>query len=343
MLHSEECISGSFFKKMNEFEKARLKLTLWYILISALLLAIFTAAAIAAEQRAFSAILNALADPVQRPYLTSLLERRISTFESNFRRLLFSFDLLLLAAASVTSYFLSGRTLEPIAQSLKQQEEFAADASHELRTPLTTIGMEIEALKRTQKKMPEKYKQVLGNIEEEIIRMRGLVDGLLTLVRADNKNVKSNISIFDLSKLTQEVYHQLKPLAKSKQIDLKLEANSEVRVYAKPQQIKELIIILVDNAIKFTPSGKFVNLATLVKDSHPTLEVSDQGIGITPSDLPHIFDRFYQGYQSSKIQKGSGLGLSIAKKITDINKAKISVESQVSLGTTFTVTFPKLS
>lgn len=327
---------------MNQFEKARLKLTLWYILISALLLAIFTIAAIAAEQRAFSTILNALADPVQRPYLTSLLERRIFTFESNFRQLLLFFDIILLAASSVTSYFLSARTLEPIAQSLKQQEEFAADASHQFRTPLTTIGMEIEALKRTEKKMPEKYRQVLDNIDQEIQRMRSLVEGLLTLVRT-TKETKVEMKVFDLSKVAQETYKQLKPLAKSKQVKFNLEAQSPAKVYGNCQHIKELIIILVENAIKFTPSGKSVTISSQAADSGTALQVIDQGVGIPDSDLPHIFDRFYQGYHDNKIQKGSGLGLSIAKKIADTYKAKISVESQLNLGTNFTVTFPKVS
>src|SRR5258708_11635307 len=175
---------------MNAFYKARLKLTLWYIFISFCLLTIFTLAAIRAEQTAFDRIVQVISNPVTRPHLTALLDSRINNFERTFTTKLFLFDGLLLIFASIASYFLSGITLKPIQEMVRLQDDFAADASHELRTPLTTIGIEIEALKRTETNIPPAYKQVFTSIQEEVLRMRGIVDGLLTLVRYNTDEAK---------------------------------------------------------------------------------------------------------------------------------------------------------
>ncbi len=326
----------------NTFATARLKLTFWYILISLILLLIFSIAAIGAERRAFSKIQSALSDKVQRPTLTKVLELRITAFENDFLQRLLFFDLILLLGASAASYFLSGRTLEPIQQMLKQQEEFAADASHELRTPLTTISLEMETLKRKEARFSEKNLQTFNSITEEIMRMRAIVDGLLTLVRVNNIDEKKSWSVFNFTEIVNETFLFLEPLAKEKRLSYKIDAVKDLFVRGSKEQIKQVIIILLDNAIKYTPDKGEVSVSLSEAHNLVSLSVSDSGPGIAEQDLKHIFDRFYRAADSNT-QKGSGLGLTIAKKIVENHDGKISVESKLNKGSTFTIMLPNHS
>jgi len=327
------------FSHLNPFQKARLKLTGWYILIILLLLATFSLLAIRAEQRAFDRIEQALADREKRPVLTSLLEKRLAEFEGNFQQRLITFDLILLVTASGAAYFLSGRTLRPIAEMIKKQEEFSADASHELRTPLTTISMEIEAIKRTEKKLPAKYQNFFDSIQEEISRMRNIVDGLLILVRSNSLNQQKNWQVFDFDKLIKETFEQMNLLAKGKKIDFKLLVKENLTVFGNQEQLKQVVIILIDNAVKYTPPAGKVTAELLRQGKTALFSVIDTGIGISEKDLPHIFERFYRG-QGNTGEKGVGLGLSIAQKIVESHQGKISVESKLGHGSKFTVSLP---
>lgn len=328
---------------MKNFQKVRLRLTLWYILITAFLLIIFSIAAIGAEKRAFSKIQQALGNPTQRPKLTALLETSISEFEKNFRNRLLIFDLILFLTASASSYLLSGRTLRPISEMIKQQEEFSADASHELRTPLTTINMEIEALQRTEKNLPAKYKNIFTSIQEEISRMQEIVEGLLILVRSNYVDTKKAWKVFNLSKLTDDTFKQMQTLVREKNIDFKLENESNLMVYGNPDQLKQVIIILLDNAIKHTFSKGIIIVQTSLKENDVNLTVQDLGVGIAEKDLPYIFDRFYRASNNQNYNKGVGIGLTIAKKIIENHQGKILVESKLNQGSKFTIQLPRHS
>ncbi|MBI2020667.1 HAMP domain-containing histidine kinase [Candidatus Daviesbacteria bacterium] len=320
---------------MNEFTKARVKLTGWYILISLLMLAVFTFAAITAERRAFNSIERALGNPVQRPRLTTLLENSLARFHGDFQQRLFIFDIVLLFGAAYASWLLSGRTLKPIQDMVEAQTEFAADASHELRTPLTTIGMEIEALERTQK-VPKGTKNTLDSIKQEVLRMRGLVDGLLTLVRSEDQ--KAQFRMVNLNKLITECVEKMKHLAKQKGVILRSEATKALVIQGNEDQLKQVIIILLDNAIKYTPKGGKVEITLLPTTNYSLLTISDTGAGIAEADLLHVFDRFYRA--SGQKQKGAGLGLAIAKKIIESHKGEIAVKSKLGSGSTFIIHLP---
>lgn len=329
--------------KLSELQTARLKLTGWYVVITIFLLAVFSVGAIQAEKRAFSKIEQALSDREQRPKLTALLETRIAGFEKNFRQRLFTFDVVLLLISAVSSYFLSAKTLEPIAKMMREQEEFAADASHELRTPLATIGMEIESQMRTEK-LPGNYRLTLASIKEEVSRMGKIVDGLLRLVRAEAGEARLQTRIFNLTEVAGEVVDQMKPLAENKHVVLSLESAKQLKVKADREQIRQVVVILVDNAIKYTPSGGNVKLSLGRQKNWARLQVQDTGAGISSTDLSHIFKRFWRGQGNSDGEsKGVGLGLPIAKQIAENHHGKLSVFSELGKGSGFTLSLPVYS
>lgn len=326
---------------MDTLIKARIKLTLWYILISIFLLTIFSIAAVTAEQRAFNRIEQVLSNKTTRPRLTALLEQRISQFDKDFKKRLLFFDVVLLIIASAASYFLSAVTLKPIQKMLKKQEEFSADASHALRTPLATINLEIEALKRTQKNIPLPYRKVLNSINDEVLAMKGIVDGLLQIIRIGSFADKSHWNVFNLSILAKDALKQISPLAKDKFIRFTSSIEDALNVFGSEEQIKQAIAILLDNAIKYTLKGGHVGLRLKKNNKIAILTVSDTGIGVSKKDLPHIFERFYRS--SNPIvdsQKGTGLGLPIAKTIITNHKGDIFVKSTLEKGSSFTIQLP---
>ena len=317
----------------NEFTKTRLKLTALYIFLSVILLGISSATAISAQRLAFKTIDQALSDRTQRPILTGVLERGLRDFDRRFVQTLLILNAVLLVISSVASYFLSGWTLKPIQEMLRQQEEFSAEASHELRTPLTTINMEIEALKRTESEMPTVYNIAFGQMQSEIARMKKIVEGLLTLVRIDG-GVKAQ-EVFDLSIVCQEIVGQFKNLGVEKQqhLELLVAATKTTKIAGDKDKIKQVLVILLDNAIKYTPAGGNIKLALENKDNRVIVSVIDNGPGIAKRDLQDIFKRFYRGKHIQ--EKGVGLGLAIAKKLIAEQGSKLTVESVIGKGSVF--------
>lgn len=326
---------------MNEFKNARLKLTGWYILISFLLLLTFNIFAISAERRAFNRIQEVVSNRTERPKLTALLEERINRFEGNFLETLLLFDIVMLFGASLASYILSGVTLKPIEKMVKAQQEFAADASHELRTPLATIAMEIEALERSEKKIPTDVKKVFASIKEEILRMKGLVEGLLSVVREETTFSQKTRQSFDLNDLVYSVTSKLTNTAKKKFISVETDLDKSSTIWGNKEQIEQVITILVDNAIKYTQDKGKITLKTSKDQEIASVTIKDTGVGISEKDLPFIFDRFYRA-EHHPSPKGIGLGLAIAKKIVEEHEGKIMVESKLGKGSKFTVQLPSV-
>jgi len=328
---------------MNLFQKARIKLTLWYLIITSILLFAASIAAITAEVRAFDRIEAAIADRTERPRLSLLLETRLNQFERDFIRRLFLLDGFLIIVAAGGSYFLSGRTLAPISDMVKKQEDFAADVSHKLRTPLTTMNMEIEALKRTEKNLPTKYKLVLDRIRSDLSSMSAIVDGLLTLVRGKTFDLNKHGKVFDLHLVAQKVLNEMQTLAKKKSLKFSLQGSKNLKVFGIEEQIKQAVTILVDNAIAYTQPHGRITIKTDSKSKTPYLSVSDSGYGIPSKDLPHIFERFYRVQNKDVGKKGTGLGLAIAKQIVESHNGTLGVESTEGKGSTFTITLPQHS
>ena len=227
---------------------------------------------------------------------------------------------------------------QQVEQSLQAQRRFVADASHELRTPLTTIRGNIDLLQREPPISHEDQIDVLTDTVNETERLMRLVNNLLTLARADAKRPLRSEPV-PVKPLLEEVSQQMKSLAPTRTIIC--QPNLEADVIGDRDALKQVLLILGDNALKHTPVETSIAIAGNVIGEHVTISVRDNGPGIKPVKLPHIFDRFYRG-DDSRVGPGTGLGLAIAKELTETQNGTITVKSQVGQGTAFTLTFPKL-
>jgi len=228
--------------------------------------------------------------------------------------------------------------LERLQQAFATQRHFLADASHELRTPLTAIRANVETLRRGGEDDPAERDETLRIVEREVDRMGRLVDDLLALARSD-AGQEPVITRMALDSLFLEVYHQQRPLAG--RVRLQLGEFQPVEVDGDADRLKQLLLNLVDNALRYTPAGGSVTLDLLHGDHTATIRVRDTGPGIPPKHLPHIFERFYRIDSARTRQSGgTGLGLAISHEIVQAHGGQISVESTMGEGTTFTVQLP---
>jgi heavy metal sensor kinase len=227
-----------------------------------------------------------------------------------------------------------------LGRSFKQIRQFTANASHELRTPLTILKGEIEVGLR-KRRHPGEYKEILASNLEEVNHMSQIVDDLLFLSKADMGEVHLQKHRINLAKLVSEVHVQAQTIAMTK--DIKVHISNDVNgvVIGDRLKLRELLLNLVDNGVKYTPEGGEMRISLEKDDGQFKLRVMDNGIGIAPEDQPHIFDRFYRVDKArSREAGGSGLGLSICKWIVQAHGGEISVESELGKGSTFTVTLP---
>ncbi len=227
-------------------------------------------------------------------------------------------------------------------KSFRQVKRFTADASHELKTPLTILRGEVEVGLKKKRGLKE-YQQILASNLEEINRMSRIVEDLLTLSRADMGELTMEREEIELSALAREVWRDLRLLAKKKRIQLKFMDNGFTRVEGDSLFLRQLILNLTENGLKYTRAGGEV--AVKVKGDRDQgmvrLLVTDTGVGIPQKDLKRIFDRFYRvDGARSRETGGTGLGLSICQWIAQAHEGRIAVESRVGKGSTFTVTLP---
>jgi heavy metal sensor kinase len=230
--------------------------------------------------------------------------------------------------------------IQRLHDSFARVRQFSADASHELRTPLTVMRGEIELALRT-KKTPDEYRRILESSLEEILRLTSIIDNLLTLAKADQGLFETNFSEVDLQELVRELFEDSEILAESKQITVTLRSLAPVTIVGDRVRLRQLFLNLIDNAIKYTPTGGSVTMAVERSNGNVLFEVADTGIGIPPDEVGKIFDRFYRVDKArSREMGGTGLGLSIAKWIAELHRGTITVRSEPHKGSTFTVTLP---
>ena len=228
-------------------------------------------------------------------------------------------------------------TFARLERSFEQLRRFTSDASHELRTPLTAIRSVGEVGLREQRD-ENAYREIIGSMLEEADRLGRLVDSLLTLSRADAGQVKLTLERVDLAELVHNVVNHLSVLAEEKRQSLSVEAPTPVYVSADRLVLRQAIINLVDNAIKYSPEGGNVRVIVRGNAAGPTLEVIDTGPGIARKHVEHIFDRFYRVDKArSRESGGTGLGLAIARWAVEVHGGRIELESEEGKGSTFRI------
>ena len=199
-------------------------------------------------------------------------------------------------------------------ESFRRQRQFTADASHELRTPLTIIKGRID-VSLAREREPEAYRQVLVEVNEEVDRLIRLAGSLLTLTRADAGQIPLLLEAVDIGDIVTGVVEQVRPAA-AKGVDLRLGSGLPVSIQADQDLLLQLMLNLVDNAVKYTPSGGQVSVSWGLDENQVEMTVLDTGIGIPPEHVHRIFDRFYRvDAARSRNDGGAGLGLAISRWI----------------------------
>jgi len=223
--------------------------------------------------------------------------------------------------------------------SFQQTQRFLADASHELRTPLTIIQGELEGV--VDKTHKADVRDLAGSALEEVERLRKIVEGLFAVSRLDAGEAQEHSIPFDLSELAKSTADQMSLLVEDKRISIACHCPQQVIVEGDRARLKQVIVNLLDNAIKFTATGGRIEVHVLARDGKGFLEVSDNGIGIPAAALPHVFDRFFRVDKArSRKMGGAGLGLSIVKSICVAHGGSASVQSTDGVGSSFIVELP---
>ncbi len=229
--------------------------------------------------------------------------------------------------------------LDRIETSYNSQKQFVSDASHELRTPIAVIQGYVSMLQRWGKTDKEVLDEGISAIEQEAAAMKELVERLLFLARHDKKTLMLEVESFDPLEVMSGIHREAKMLSEDHVFELIPAQNTLIS--GDKDMIKQLMRILLDNAIKYTPAGGSITLGVKKERGHCVLSVTDTGAGISAEDLPKIFDRFYRCDDARKTQtSGHGLGLSIARIIVASHGGKLKVRSKVGVGTTFSVLLP---
>ena len=241
--------------------------------------------------------------------------------------------LLILVLAYLTSNFLTARSMQYIEQSYLKQRQFTSDAAHEFRTPLTILHSYAELLEYK----PDK-KEIIRNIKDEIQQMNDMIDRLLEIARYDSESKSGHFRRFSLSKLTAAAVSSAAALCPSGVFTTNAD-KTEIEINGDEVMIRQLLRILLDNAVKFTPREKRISVSLQPLSRSVQINISDNGIGIKKEDIGRIFDRFWRA-EESRHKKGLGLGLSLAKIIVEHHDGSISAESEPSKGTTFRVVLP---
>ena len=224
--------------------------------------------------------------------------------------------------------------------ALALSRQFVADASHELRTPLTVMRGELEGLAQDTQ-LKSETREALGSVLEEVERLREIVEGLLVLSRLDVGEAPGEWTRLDLAELAASTAEQMGLLAEDKNVSVACESQGEVPVVGDRARLKQVIVNLLDNAIKYTPPGGRVRLRVASEAGQAVLEVSDDGVGIPAEALPHVFKRFYRVDGSrSRDQGGAGLGLAIVQSICNAHGAELQVFSAPGQGSRFRVRQP---
>ncbi len=339
------------------FESARLKLTLWYLLIIMLISLCFSMVIyglLSREVERFASLQRVRLEKrfqdvyvfqpgAQQPnpvLVTISEEDLVQDLKQRLINILIVVNSTIFIVSGGISYLFAGKTLRPIKDMVNEQHRFISDASHEFRTPLTSLRSAFEVYLRGKQSLIE-AKVVITESLDEVKKLQQLSDSLLQLAQYHKPNGHTLFEKISLDSTISTALRRMKPIAVQKDIQLQYE-KQEFSVIGDKDSLTNLWVILIDNAIKYSPEKSIIKFSTVKKDGYVLTTIQDQGIGIDEKALPHIFDRFYRANlaRSRNGAGGYGLGLSIAKKIVDQHKGSIIAKSKPNEGTTFTIKLP---
>ncbi|SHP64855.1 integral membrane sensor signal transduction histidine kinase [Mycobacteroides abscessus subsp. abscessus] len=264
------------------------------------------------------------------------------TIINNFQKLIIIFSIVFIVLSISASYILSKKMMQPIILSWKKQAEFVENASHELRTPLTIIQNKLELLLTSpQEKIANKFENIALSLSETR-RLSKLTSDLLTLARADSAETQLVKQTIHVDTFVKNVCAPYIEIAESQDKHLWLKLNCDMKMEADEVRLHQLLVILLDNALKYTGENDSIGVKTYEEDHKIVFEVSDTGIGIKEENMKYIFDRFYREDKArSRETGGVGLGLSIAHWIVKQHEGTIKASQNKNKGTTFKVKLPK--
>jgi len=275
------------------------------------------------------------------PYIAAVVADRME-LEDEYTSLIETFAAAALAALLLVAgggYLLIRKSSAPVERSMDQMRRFMADAAHELRTPITILRTRAEVA-LAQERETARDAATFQAIEREAARVGGIVGDLLTLARADSGERPVAREPLYLDDIAAGAVDAVRTLATSKGITLEVGAFEEAKITGDGALVRQLLLIVLDNAIKFSPAGGHVRLNVSVEDGRAAVVVTDTGIGIPAEQLPHVFERFYRGDPARREADGTGLGLAIARWIADAHNARIGIESTPGSGTRVAISFP---
>ena len=322
------------------FQSATLKLTGWYLLILMVISLIFSVSIYQTTTQEVNTRLEKFEHNLQvmpgfptQPAET-LRSGEADAAASHIVVGLVLANSMIFVVGGVISYLLARRTLRPIQTMHEAQSRFTSDASHELRTPLAAMRAEIEVALRDKTATKKDLELVMKSNLEEVDKLTGLSQMLLDLSRLDHEKLKR--TAVNLNTITDEIIKQYKVPASR----ISVKSTKKSIVLGNEQAMRELVSILVDNALKYSPSNSLVLVSLSRRDDKVCFEIINTGDGIDEKKLPYIFNRFYRGDTSRTKREGYGLGLSLAKKIVELSNGELSVTSTPGQSTIFTVLLP---
>ena len=254
------------------------------------------------------------------------------------RLLLVLLDCLGIAALFLVSSWMVNKSLKPVEESRRRQTEFIAAASHELKSPLAVIRANASAVMVE----PERAEHFTKGIEKECSRLAALIEDMLLLASVDARSWKIRKEILDMDTLLIEVYDLFYPFCKEQGKDLQLKLQDDILPKAEGdrERVKQILAVLIDNAVTYTAEKDTILLLGYVKKNRIYLEVEDHGPGVAPEKKNEIFERFYRADKARKDKTHFGLGLSIARELTELHGGSIAVSDTKGGGATFTVSLP---
>ncbi len=332
------------------FKSARFKITVWYVIAIMIIsltfsLVIYRTIANDLNQRYIN-IENQIRSNFKNldkipPVLKNMLQNDLRVAKQRVYFMLMFANGGIFILSLLVGYFLAGRTLRPIEEMVEEQNRFISDASHELRTPLAALKTSTEVALRDKKMSAEEARQILEENLEDIGSLEMLSEHLLHLAQYQRGRRVLDFEKISLAETAKRVHKKIAAVAGKKNITFDLEIK-DAYINADAISIEELVLILLDNALKYTPEAGKVMLRVAPEGRSAILEVKDSGEGISPRDINHIFDRFYRADRSRSKNRisGFGLGLPVAKRIVELHHGSIRVSSKVGQGSTFTVRIP---